>query len=91
MKIIEHEKLVLELVKSFIEKHDIQCDFDYGKTFDVILGEDFREYVLKSWESYKEAGGKIEGIRFIEKDEAKKVSYYSRKLAKIANNIFTVT
>jgi len=92
MKIIEHEKLVLELVKSFVEKHDVDCDFDYCKTFDVIMGQDFKEYVLKSWESYTAAGGKTGGIRFLEKDEARKVCKSLKGVITLLQKIiFTVT
>lgn len=73
MKIIDHEKLVLELGKDFIAEHKIDCDFDYCKTFDVIMGEEFQKYVMESWQKYKDAGGKTEGISFLEKDEAIKV------------------
>ncbi|KAF9003170.1 FAD dependent oxidoreductase [Hymenopellis radicata] len=74
MKIIQHEKLVLQLVKKFIDTHNIDCDFDYCKTFDVILGEDFFTYVTESFESYKKAGGDTTGISWYEQEEARKVT-----------------
>ncbi len=46
MKIIEHEKLVLQLVKRFIDTHEIECDFDYCKTFDVIMERIFFDMPL---------------------------------------------
>ncbi|KAJ7769038.1 FAD dependent oxidoreductase-domain-containing protein [Mycena olivaceomarginata] len=47
MKIIVHEKLVLQLVKAFIEKHNIDCDFDYCRTFDVVMGKEFLDYATR--------------------------------------------
>ncbi len=85
MKIIQHEKLVLQFVKKFIDTHNIDCDFDYCKTFDVILGEDFFNYVTESFESYKKAGGDTTGISWYEQEEARKVCvfYSPRRLIKI--------
>ncbi|KAJ7485622.1 FAD dependent oxidoreductase-domain-containing protein [Mycena latifolia] len=62
MKIIAHEKLVLQLVKAFIDKHNIDCDFDDCRTFDVVMGEDFLQYVTGSFEAYREAGGDMSDI-----------------------------
>ncbi len=73
MKIIEHEKLVLQLVKRFIDTHEIECDFDYCKTFDVIMGEDFFRYATTSFESFKRSGGDTAGITWLEQDAARKV------------------
>ncbi|SJL05402.1 uncharacterized protein ARMOST_08769 [Armillaria ostoyae] len=74
MKIIEHEKLVLQLVKRFIDTHKIECDFDYCKTFDVIMGEDFFRYVTSSFESFKGFGGDTAGITWLEQGEARKAT-----------------
>ncbi|KAK0444954.1 FAD dependent oxidoreductase-domain-containing protein [Desarmillaria tabescens] len=74
IKIIEHEKLVLQLVKRFIDTHKIECDFDYCKTFDVIMGEDFFRYVTSSFESFKQFGGDTAGVTWLEQDEARKAT-----------------
>ena len=74
MKIIAHEKLVLQLVKAFIDKHGVQCDFDYCRTFDVIMGQDFYDYVTASFEAYKEAGGDTSDIAWLDAEKAKEVS-----------------
>ncbi|KAK7056521.1 hypothetical protein VNI00_003077 [Paramarasmius palmivorus] len=74
-KILQHEKLVLQLVKGFIDKYGIECDFDLCKTFDVVMGEEFGEYVKASWEEYVHAHGKdggVEGVRVLNAEEAKK-------------------
>ncbi|KAJ7364303.1 FAD dependent oxidoreductase [Mycena albidolilacea] len=62
MKIIVHEKLVLQLLKAFIKKHNIDCDFDYCRTFDVVMGKEFLDYVTGSFEAYKQAGGDTSDI-----------------------------
>lgn len=75
MKIIAHEKLVLQLVKNFIQTHNIDCDFVSCRTFDVIMGEDFFNYVTRSFEEYKKAGGDSTDIVWMEAEEAKKVRF----------------
>ncbi|KAL1701979.1 FAD dependent oxidoreductase [Schizophyllum commune] len=74
MKIIAHEKLVLQLVKAFIDKHGVQCDFDYCRTFDVIMGQDFYDYVTASFEAYKEAGGDTSDIAWHDAEKAKEAT-----------------
>ncbi|KAJ7126192.1 FAD dependent oxidoreductase [Mycena epipterygia] len=74
MKIIAHEKLVLQLVKGFIERHNIDCDFDYCRTFDVVMGEDFLQYVTGSFQAYKEAGGDMSDIIWLDEETAKKAT-----------------
>lgn len=74
MKIIAHEKLVLQLVKSFIDKHGIQCDFDCCRTYDVIMGEDFHRYATESFEAYKKAGGDVSDIAWLDADKAKEAT-----------------
>ncbi|KAJ7167418.1 FAD dependent oxidoreductase [Mycena crocata] len=74
MKIIAHEKLVLQLVKSFIEKHNIDCDFNYCRTFDVVMGQDFLQYVTGSFEAYKQAGGDMSDIAWLDAEAAKKAT-----------------
>lgn len=73
MKIIAHEKLVLQLVKKFISTHQVDCDFDPCKTFDVIMGQDFYDYVTRSFEEYKQAGGDISDIAWLDAAQAQKV------------------
>lgn len=73
MKIITHEKLVLQLLKEFIETHKINCDFDYGRTFDVVMSDEFLQYATASYEEYKAAGGDTSDIVWLNADEARKV------------------
>ncbi|KAJ6595602.1 FAD dependent oxidoreductase [Mycena vulgaris] len=74
MKIIAHEKLVLKLVKAFIDNHNIDCDFDYCRTFDVVMGEDFLQYITGSFEAYKKAGGDMSDIAWLDAESAKKAT-----------------
>ncbi|KAJ7691613.1 FAD dependent oxidoreductase [Mycena rosella] len=74
MKIIAHEKLVLQLVKAFIDKHNIDCDFDYCRTFDVVMGEEFLQYIKGSFEAYKQAGGDMSDIAWLDAETAKKAT-----------------
>ncbi|KAL1743246.1 FAD dependent oxidoreductase [Schizophyllum fasciatum] len=74
MKIIAHEKLVLQLVKAFIDTHNIQCDFDYCRTFDVIMGSEFYNYVTASFQAYKEAGGDTSDVAWLDADAAKEAT-----------------
>jgi hypothetical protein len=89
MKIIAHEKLVLQLVKSFVEKHNIDCDFDYCRTFDVVMSEEFLQYVTGSFEAYKTAGGDISDIVWLDADAAKKVNFYNFYLPCITETILS--
>jgi hypothetical protein len=76
MKIIVHEKLVLQLVKAFIEKHNIDCDFDYCRTFDVVMGKQFLDYVTGSFEAYKQAGGDTSDIAWLNAEAARDVGFH---------------
>lgn len=76
MKIIVHEKLVLQLVKAFVEKHNIDCDFDYCRTFDVVMGKEFLDYVTGSFEAYKKAGGDISDITWLNAEAARDVGFH---------------
>ncbi|THU85948.1 FAD dependent oxidoreductase [Dendrothele bispora CBS 962.96] len=51
-EILKHEKKVLELVDEFVRTNDVQCDWSLGKTFDVVMGEGFGDYVKGSYEKY---------------------------------------
>ncbi|THU81721.1 hypothetical protein K435DRAFT_844632 [Dendrothele bispora CBS 962.96] len=71
-EILKHEKKVLELVDKFVRTNDVQCDWSLGKTFDVVMGEDFGNYVKGSYEKYAEYSGKgIDGVRILDEKEAK--------------------
>ncbi|KAK7448463.1 hypothetical protein VKT23_013725 [Stygiomarasmius scandens] len=71
-EILKHEKKVLELVDEFIKNNDVQCDWNLGKTFDVVMGEDFGEYVKGSYEKYAQYLSKdIDGVRILAEKEAK--------------------
>ncbi|KAF9264490.1 FAD dependent oxidoreductase [Marasmius fiardii PR-910] len=84
-KILQHEKVVLELVNAFVEEKKVECDWDYCKTFDVVMGEEFKAYVEKSFEEYvakygtKDGG--IEGVRILNEEEAKKETLVPQALS----------
>ncbi|EIM79984.1 FAD dependent oxidoreductase [Stereum hirsutum FP-91666 SS1] len=74
MKILQHEKLVLDKVIDFISTNKVDCDFDLCGTFDVCMGEDFLDYVTNAFEEFKAAGGDASPIRWMESEEARKVT-----------------
>lgn len=70
LKIITNERLVLEEVNKFVEKYNVDCDFDYTTTFDVCMTEDFAAYEAACIRAFERAGGDISHIRFYEGKEA---------------------
>ncbi|KAF4991115.1 hypothetical protein FDECE_14157 [Fusarium decemcellulare] len=69
-KILESEKMVLEIVKSFVEENEVDCDFLYRTTMDVCLSKEFAAYQLKAMESYKAAGGDTSHVQVYRGQEA---------------------
>ena len=55
----------------FVKKHNVQCDFKLGSTFDVCMTPEFAKYEAESLEAYQQAGGDTSHINFYEGDEAK--------------------
>ncbi|KAL0061558.1 hypothetical protein AAF712_011584 [Marasmius tenuissimus] len=78
-KILQHEKLVLELVDRFVKEKGVECDWDCGKTFDVVMAEEFGEYVRKSFAEYAskhgDGNGGVDGVRVLGQQEAKKETH----------------
>ena len=69
-KIIENERIVLERVKEFVQKHNIKSDFNYTTTLDVCFNDDFADYQSKALEAYQAAGGDTSHVKFYQfKDE----------------------
>jgi glycine/D-amino acid oxidase-like deaminating enzyme len=71
-KIIENERLVLELVDDFVKKHNVPCDFELSTTFDVCLTPEFAQYEAESLEAYRQAGGDVSHVSFYGGEEAAK-------------------
>ncbi|KAF4460547.1 FAD dependent oxidoreductase [Fusarium albosuccineum] len=69
-KILESEKMVLEIVKTFVEENKVDCDFLYRTTMDVCLSKEFATYQLKAMESYKAAGGDTSHVQVYRGQEA---------------------
>ncbi|KAK1223592.1 hypothetical protein PQX77_013521 [Marasmius sp. AFHP31] len=78
-KILQHEKLVLDLVDRFVKEKGVECDWDCGKTFDVVMAEEFGEYVRKSFAEYAskhgDGDGGVEGVRVLGEEEARKETH----------------
>lgn len=72
LKIIANERLVLEKVDEFVNKHNVQCDFDLTTTFDVCMTPEFAKYEAESFEAYKQVGGDTSHIKFYKGEEAQK-------------------
>ncbi|KAJ5641659.1 FAD dependent oxidoreductase [Penicillium lividum] len=70
-KILENERVVLEKVREFVQAHNIDCDFNYLRTFEVALTEEFVALLSKSLAAFKEAGGDVSHVRFYEGEAAK--------------------
>lgn len=54
-----------------MKKHNVQCDFKLGSTFDVCMTPEFAKYEAESLEAYQLAGGDTSHINFYQGDEAK--------------------
>ncbi|KAJ5159532.1 uncharacterized protein N7482_006536 [Penicillium canariense] len=70
LKIIANERLVLQKVDEFVNKHNVPCDFNLTTTFDVCMTPDFAKYEADSLQAYQQAGGDVSHIRFYEGAEA---------------------
>jgi glycine/D-amino acid oxidase-like deaminating enzyme len=70
LKIIQDERLVLQRVDEFVNKHNVSCDFNLTTTFDVCMTPEFAAYEKESLESFKKAGGDTSHINFYEGEEA---------------------
>ncbi|KAJ5953264.1 hypothetical protein N7454_000160 [Penicillium verhagenii] len=71
LKIIENERLVLDKVAEFVNKHDVQCDFNLTSTFDVCMTSEFAKYESESLGAYERAGGETSHIKYYEGEEAR--------------------
>ncbi|CZT19602.1 uncharacterized protein RCC_05453 [Ramularia collo-cygni] len=80
-KIIENEKLVLESLAAFVTEHQISCDFQSTKTFDVCLTQEFAEYERESLQAFESAGGDISHVSFYSGEEARKVTKVKEAVA----------
>jgi glycine/D-amino acid oxidase-like deaminating enzyme len=69
-KILENEKRVLEDIQEFVKFHNIDCDFNMTRTFEVCFSDKFAKEAAESFEAYKRAGGDVTTVKFYEGDEA---------------------
>ncbi|KAI2616346.1 FAD dependent oxidoreductase [Hypoxylon sp. NC1633] len=81
LKIIANERLVFDRVKEFVEKHEVQCDFNPTTTFDVCLTQEFADFNARSFKEYQEAGGDVSHIKFYEGEEAQRVTRVKKAVA----------
>ncbi|KAJ5708777.1 hypothetical protein N7493_010111 [Penicillium malachiteum] len=71
-KVLENERDVLESVRNFVKEHNINSDFNYMRTFEVALTEEFVALFAKAMEDFKAAGGDTSHIKFYEGEDAKR-------------------
>ncbi|CAJ0546754.1 Ff.00g013810.m01.CDS01 [Fusarium sp. VM40] len=69
--ILEHERVVLQIVKDFVETNNVDCDFNYTMTFEACLNADYKEYLVSAFAAFRDAGGDVSHIRFYDGEEAK--------------------
>ncbi|KAI1213663.1 FAD dependent oxidoreductase [Annulohypoxylon truncatum] len=70
LKIIANEKLVFERVRDFTQRHNVPCDFNPTTTFDVCMTPEFAAFNARSLALYRQAGGDVSHIRFLEGEDA---------------------
>ena len=69
-KVLDSERVVLERVREFVQKHNVNSDFNYTTTLDVCFNDDFAEYQTQALSAYKAAGGDASQVKFWQfKDE----------------------
>lgn len=71
LKIIANEKDVLDKINTFVNKHDVPCDFNLATTLDVCLTPEFAEFNARSFKEYQEAGGDLSHVKVYEGEDAK--------------------
>lgn len=70
-KILENERVVLENIRKFVKEHNIDCDFNYLRTFEVALTDECVNLLSKSLAAFKAAGGDVSHVKFYEGEAAK--------------------
>ncbi|KAM0706892.1 hypothetical protein Q7P35_006222 [Cladosporium inversicolor] len=71
LNIVNNEKIVLDSVRQFVQKHNIDCDFQPKQSFDVCLTQDIAQDELSNVEQYTNAGGSLENIELHSGDAAR--------------------
>ncbi|KAJ5083446.1 hypothetical protein N7456_012873 [Penicillium angulare] len=71
LEIIANERLVLNKINEFVNKHNVPCDFNFTTTFDVCMTEEFTHYEKECMEAFVKAGGDASYIQYYEGHEAK--------------------
>ncbi|PWY73028.1 DAO-domain-containing protein [Aspergillus heteromorphus CBS 117.55] len=70
LKISDNENAVLKAWGSFIEQHQIPCEFSLKQTYDVCMTEEIAADEARNVQEYVAAGGSMDGIRVYGADEA---------------------
>lgn len=70
LKIIANERDVLDKINTFVNKHDVPCDFNLSTTLDVCLTPEFAEFNARSFKQYQEAGGDLSHVKLYEGKDA---------------------
>lgn len=71
LHIVNNERVVLTSVQQFVQKHNIDCDFQPKQTFDVCLTREIAQDEMDNVEQYANAGGSLDHIKLHEGDAAK--------------------
>ena len=70
-KVLDSERVVLERVREFVQKHKVNSDFHYTTTLDVCFNEDFADYQSQALAAYKAAGGDTSQVKFCQFKDGK--------------------
>ncbi|OCK74768.1 FAD dependent oxidoreductase [Lepidopterella palustris CBS 459.81] len=81
LKIAETEDRVFTLMKNFVNKHQVPCEFTLKQTYDVCFTSETAEDEAKNIGEYVAAGGKMDGIQVYEGDEARQKTGFDDAVA----------
>ncbi|WVR09612.1 hypothetical protein IAU60_006684 [Kwoniella sp. DSM 27419] len=73
-QIIRSERRNLELVRDFIESHNISCEFTPRPTVEVILSDEFKEYCAQAYEDARAHGLDLSHVAFHDGEAAQRIS-----------------
>lgn len=65
---------MLQKIDQFTRKYNVECEFNLTSTFDVCVTEEFTAHEAENFEAFEKAGGDVSHIKFLEGDEARKVT-----------------
>ncbi|KAJ5649505.1 FAD dependent oxidoreductase, partial [Penicillium longicatenatum] len=73
-KILENERVVLENARKFVKEHNIDCDFNYMRTFEVALTDECVDLLSKALTAFKAAGGDVTHVKFYNGEAAQEAT-----------------